>query len=329
MMQVTTPLLKLVAELVLNKSQRLNFEYSSPNGILLFREVSKLIVAYGSRILPLPNKADMYTSKYKGMSLCLIILTRAISGSFVNFGIFELYGDRALVDALDIIVKMILSIPLADIFAYRKVAAAYFAFLDSLFSCHLSFVLSLDKTTFMLVVGSLESGLKDLSDKISSQDKTTFMLVVGSLESGLKDLSDKISSQCAYAIDNLATFYFTHVIVGELTTSPSALNVSGLISDCAELFSRILRTLFEVVIFEDRGNQWTLSRAILSIMLISEEMFTNVKAQILASYPPDQHQRLSSCFDKLMTDVTLSLDGKNRDKFSQNLTKFKTEFCAK
>ncbi|KAG2403303.1 uncharacterized protein HKW66_Vig0185900 [Vigna angularis] len=316
--EVTTPLLKLVAELVLNKSQRLNFEYSSPNGILLFREVSKLIVAYGSRILPLPNKADMYTSKYKGMSLCLIILTRAISGSFVNFGIFELYGDRALVDALDIIVKMILSIPLADIFAYRKVAAAYFAFLDSLFSCHLSFVLSLDKTTFMLVVGSLESGLKDLSDKISSQ--------------------------CAYAIDNLATFYFTHVIVGELTTSPSALNVSGLISDCAELFSRILRTLFEVVIFEDRGNQWTLSRAILSIMLISEEMFTNVKAQILASYvwvnpyylqfsrassPPDQHQRLSSCFDKLMTDVTLSLDGKNRDKFSQNLTKFKTEFCAK
>ncbi|XP_022640688.1 exportin-7-B isoform X3 [Vigna radiata var. radiata] len=301
--EVTTPLLKLVAELVLNKSQRLNFEYSSPNGILLFREVSKLIVAYGSRILPLPNKADMYTSKYKGMSLCLIILTRAISGSFVNFGIFELYGDRALVDALDIIVKMILSIPLADIFAYRKVAAAYFAFLDSLFSCHLSFVLSLDKTTFMLVVGSLESGLKDLSDKISSQ--------------------------CAYAIDNLATFYFTHVIVGELTTSPSALNVSGLISDCAELFSRILRTLFEVVIFEDRGNQWTLSRAILSIMLISEEMFTNVKAQILASYPPDQHQRLFSCFDKLMTDVTLSLDGKNRDKFSQNLTKFKTEFCAK
>jgi len=33
-----------------------------------------------------------------------------------------------------------------------------------------------------------------------------------------------------------------------------------------------LRTLFEVVIFEDRGNQWTLSRAILSIMLISEEV---------------------------------------------------------
>ncbi|KAK7344913.1 hypothetical protein VNO77_15144 [Canavalia gladiata] len=301
--EVTTPLLKFMAELVLNRSQRLVFDTSSPNGILLFREVSKLIVAYGSRVLPLPNKADMYTFKYKGISICLTILTRALSGNFVNFGIFELYGDRALVDALDITIKMILSIPLADIFAFRKVAAAYFAFLETLFNGHLSFVLSLDKTAFMLLVGSLESGLKDLSEKISSQ--------------------------CAYAIDNLATFYFTHVTVGESVTSPTAVNVAGLISDCADLFSRVLRTLFEVVILEDRGNQWTLSRAILSMILISEEMFTNIKAQILASYPPDQQQRLSLCFDKLMADVMLSLDAKNRDRFSQNLTRFKSEFCTK
>lgn len=46
----------------------------------------------------------------------------ALSGNYVNFGVFELYGDRALVDVLDIIVKMILSIPLADVFAFRKVS---------------------------------------------------------------------------------------------------------------------------------------------------------------------------------------------------------------
>jgi len=55
----------------------------------------------------------------------IFLFLAAISGSFVNFGIFELYGDRALVDALDIIVKMILSIPLADIFAYRKVLSTF------------------------------------------------------------------------------------------------------------------------------------------------------------------------------------------------------------
>lgn len=45
--QVTTPILKLFAELVQNRSQRLQFDISSPNGILLFREASKVICAYG------------------------------------------------------------------------------------------------------------------------------------------------------------------------------------------------------------------------------------------------------------------------------------------
>lgn len=76
LVQVTIPLLKFMAEFVLNKSQRLTFDSSSPNGILLFREVSKLTVAYGSRILSIPNRADMYTFKYKGIGILLSILSR-------------------------------------------------------------------------------------------------------------------------------------------------------------------------------------------------------------------------------------------------------------
>ncbi|CAA2953382.1 exportin-7-like isoform X1 [Olea europaea subsp. europaea] len=46
--KVTTPLLKFMAEFVLNKAQRMTFDTSSPNGILLFRDVNKLLVVYGS-----------------------------------------------------------------------------------------------------------------------------------------------------------------------------------------------------------------------------------------------------------------------------------------
>lgn len=37
-----------MAELVQNRSQRLHFDVSSPNGILLFRVTSEMIVAYGN-----------------------------------------------------------------------------------------------------------------------------------------------------------------------------------------------------------------------------------------------------------------------------------------
>ncbi|CAK9160504.1 unnamed protein product [Ilex paraguariensis] len=133
--EVTTPLLKFMAEFVLNKAQRLTFDSSSPNGILLFREVSKLLVAYGSRIFSLPNAADIYAFKYKGIWIALTILSRALAGNYVNFGVFDLYGDRALADALDIALKMTLSIPLSDILAYRKhVIVASFSYFVLLIS---------------------------------------------------------------------------------------------------------------------------------------------------------------------------------------------------
>lgn len=295
--EVTTPLLKFMAELVLNKSQRLTFDSSSPNGILLFREVSKLIVAYGSRILPVADPADVYKSKYKGIWISLTILSRALSGNYVNFGVFELYGDRALVDALDVALKMILVIPLAEILAYPKFAGSYFAFLEVLFDNHLTFIMNLDTNTFMHIVGSLDSGLKSLNESISSQ--------------------------CASAVDQLASFYFLNITMGELPTSPAALNLVQCINDCPGLFPQILKSLFELIIFEDCGNRWSLSRPMLSLILINEEMFTSVKGHIVASYPLDQQQHLSQCFDKLMEDITRSLEQNNRDRFTQNLNRFK------
>ncbi len=49
MPEVSTSVLKFMAEFVLNKTQRLTFDSSSPNGILLFRQVSKVGAALAVR----------------------------------------------------------------------------------------------------------------------------------------------------------------------------------------------------------------------------------------------------------------------------------------
>ena len=49
-----------------NKGQRIFFDQSSAHGILLFRETSAILCAYGSRILSVPVKQDIYIEKYKG-----------------------------------------------------------------------------------------------------------------------------------------------------------------------------------------------------------------------------------------------------------------------
>ena len=43
------------------------------------------------------------------------MLKAALSGNYVNFGVFRLYGDTALDDALQTFVKMLLSISQTDL----------------------------------------------------------------------------------------------------------------------------------------------------------------------------------------------------------------------
>ena len=56
----------------------------------------QVLVTYGTRVLALPQPQDPYGVKYKGIWICLLILARALGGTYVNFGVFELYGDPAL-----------------------------------------------------------------------------------------------------------------------------------------------------------------------------------------------------------------------------------------
>ena len=38
---------------------------------------------------------EAYAKRYKGIWISLAVLMRALSGNYVNFGVFELYGDAA------------------------------------------------------------------------------------------------------------------------------------------------------------------------------------------------------------------------------------------
>jgi exportin-7 len=155
---VTTPLLKFMAELVHNKCQRIAFDSSSPNGILLFREASRLLATYGHRILN--GAPPTYADKYKGVSICLTILSRALSGGYVNFGVFSLYGDTALSAALDVVLQLSLSIPIQELMAYPKVMRGYFPFSEILCHNHTTYLCMLEPAIFFQIISNIQYGLK-------------------------------------------------------------------------------------------------------------------------------------------------------------------------
>ncbi len=143
-----------------NKGQRIHFENSSANGILLFRETSAIVCEYGSRILQVPVQQSIYLEKYKGIRLMLNILTNALSGNYVNFGVFSLYNDPALQNSLDVSLQICLQIPLADIMAYVKLSRAYFTYLEILFRNHLDVLSGLDSVVFIQLLKTTQEGLQ-------------------------------------------------------------------------------------------------------------------------------------------------------------------------
>ena len=207
---VAIPLLRFYAELVHGLSARIMFDASSPNGILLFREVSAMLKCYGTLKLaevcqsgqpgcaPLAptTSADsgmQYKKVYKGMMLCMQILSRSLIGNFCNFGVFALYGDPALDDALEVVLKMVcpharrasclsrsfsftvsfrvitllypshtpqmLTIPVDDLLAFSKLCNQHFLLLEALFRAHTRSLLHLPTPQFIQILHTLEKGL--------------------------------------------------------------------------------------------------------------------------------------------------------------------------
>ena len=80
-------------------------------GLVLFNAPPTCIVPR----LPLCPSGNLDSSKLKGVSVCFNMLKAALCGNYVNFGVLRLYGDNALDEALNMFVKLLISIPLKNL----------------------------------------------------------------------------------------------------------------------------------------------------------------------------------------------------------------------
>eukprot|EP00095_Tigriopus_kingsejongensis_P007054 maker-scaffold146_size311726-snap-gene-2.19 protein:Tk07054 transcript:maker-scaffold146_size311726-snap-gene-2.19-mRNA-1 annotation:"Exportin-7" len=301
---VTTPVLKLFAELVQNRSQRLQFDVSSPNGILLFREASKIICSYGSRILNVNvPKEQIYQGKLKGISICFSMLKASLSGNYVNFGVFRLYGDEALDNALNTFVKLLLSVPQTDLLDYPKLSQTYYFLLECLATDHMSF--------------------------LATMEPQVFLYILASISEGLTAIDTMVCTGCCATLDHIVTYLFKQVTSkgkirrGQVVPDNDAL--VQVIKVRPELLQQMLSTVLNIIMFEDCRNQWSMSRPLLGLILLNEEYFEQLRDQIIQAQPTDKQTAMATWFKNLMEGIERNLLTKNRDRFTQNLSVFRRD----
>lgn len=67
---------------------------------------------------------ELVSFRLKGVAICFNILKSALCGNYVNFGVLRLYGDAALDSALDVFIKLLLSLPLKNLMVWKGVVLA-------------------------------------------------------------------------------------------------------------------------------------------------------------------------------------------------------------
>jgi len=292
--EVTTPLLKFISEFVYNKAQRIIFDQSSPNGILLFREASTILVTYGTRILQRTQFRDLYVEKYKGIGITLDMFSHALHGNYTNFGVFELYSDNSLSSSMALALRMCLAIPLQELLAYLKAFKPYFSFLELATRGHMSKVMELDSASF----GTL----------------------MQSVQEGLLSFETQVSMQCCATVDNVITYF--HQQLNATRPTPEQERVRRFLTEAPQCLQKILHLMFQLVMTGEFSSTWSISRPLLGLILLSNTDFMQLKEQHIKSQIEERQPKLRGYFDDLMSGVENNLTTKNKDSFTRNLYNF-------
>ncbi|CAD7680037.1 unnamed protein product [Nyctereutes procyonoides] len=271
----TAPVLKLMAELVHNISH-------------------KMITLYGNRILTLggSQRIRSIALKLKGISNCFFMLKAALSGSYVNFGVFCLYGDDVLDNALQNFIEPLLSIPHSDLLDHPKLIQSYYSLLEVLTQGHMNFIASLELDVIMYILSSVSEGLTAL-DTI-------------------------VCTGCCSCLDHIVTYLFKQLSWSTKKRMTPLNQENGRFLHIMQQHPETIQQMLSMVlniIFEDCRNQWSTSRPLLGLILLNEKFFSDLRNSIVNSQPPEKQQAMHLCFENLMEGI----------EFTQNLSAFHRE----
>ncbi|ELK28902.1 Ran-binding protein 17, partial [Myotis davidii] len=246
----TTPILKLMAELMQN------------------REASKMICTYGNQILSLGSlsKDQIYPMKLKGISICYSALKSALCGNYVSFGVFKLYGDNHFDNVLQAFVKMLLSVSHSDLLQYRKLSQSYYPLLECLTQDHMSFITNLEPPVLLYVLTSISEGLTALDTVVSSSCCTSLDYIVTYLfkhiaKEGKKPLRCREATQAGQRL-----LHF-------MQQNPDVLQ-------------QMMSVLMNTIVFEDCRNQWSVSRPLLGLILLHGKVVAAAPQHHVGQPPP-------------------------------------------
>lgn len=89
----------------------------------------------------------------------------------------------------------------------------------------------------------------------------------------------------------------------------------------------MLQAVITLMMFGEVKCQWSLSRPLLGLILIQEDVYSDMKRELTSQQTYDRQADFDMLFTQLMSNVEMNLTVKNKDTFTQNLTRFRRDIA--
>jgi exportin-7 len=333
--------LSLFSDIALNQNQRIKFNTKTASTVLLFSEISKAIRIYGNRLLTFQvdranpaalaaaqsddedaeenegkrgeNDAsqlpadDAWVLKLHGISLCLKIIIRCLCGTYIPFGVMSFYQDKSLKETLHLLVKLLMSIRLADLFVYPEFIENYFLFIQTNFRNHLELLLELESAQFMALCLSLQEGLVIHESKFLAVAAEGFDELFGFYIQTNKKI-------------NIAKSYNNNT----KTLQEQLLAFQKHFESKPDFLIGLFSLLLNIYLFDGKiQNLWVLPKPIYSCLCVRPDLLNHYKQRLISMQPAELRSRLASQFEILVEGLHFNAELGQKDKFFSNLATFK------
>lgn len=306
---VTTPALRLIAELVDNRDKRTYYDVGSTDSIHLFREVSSIVVTLANRILTITNvpQESIYAYKFKTIAIMFKIIQTSLRAK-MNFVVFQLYGDSTLDDLLQIFVKLFITIIDCDILSFPKLSQQYYLLLEVLSSNHCDFLINLEPQIVGYLLTSLQAGTTVSDERTSASCFITINNIVSQIFRWLTKVPRKIGPASRAKEDEEKR----KLVVSLLETH-------------SQTFHSMMTIMLDLLMSSDQASHPQLPFPFLGLILLYEDQFRMLRDSVINSQPSSKQSSVNQWFEILMEGVARNLTQTNRDKFIQNVLSFRRD----
>ncbi|EUB56335.1 Exportin-7 [Echinococcus granulosus] len=302
---VTCPVLKLLAEIVHNRNDRLKFDGTIPMGYLLLAEMTKILINFSTQLIPFCSQIteqNLYSHKVKPLTRYLNALRITLSGKYANFAIFGLVGDGSFEKTVKLSADVLLCVTEDELRGFIKLSKAYFALLECLTQNHMVLISSLDASVIRRFFNAIVIGVDSLDASVAWSACACLDYILTHIYNVTNPHSSSQSNS-----------------TNDVTTNHISTNDNEMLNGQKQLIVTFLSSFMN----EECKNQWSISRPLLALILLNQDYYTNLQRLVLNAVSPHQRPELEGIFGKLMENVDNNLYAKNRDKFTQNISAFR------